>query len=298
MSHETKGRRLGRALGWLSIGLGMSQVRSPEAMNRFVGVVPTPDANTAMRAVGVQELTVGVAILATRKPTGWLWTRVVGDVVHLLVLRAALQSKNSDQGRIRGSLRGVAAICLADLIAAIRLSRTPPEAIRAETTITVSRPADEVYRLWRDLEQLPRFMEHLESVEEIKAGRWRWVARAPAGKKVKWHAEIVEDRPGHLIAWRSVGRGDVTNAGWVRFAPAPGDRGTEITVEVHYVPPGGRAGAAVAKLLGENPQQQVRDDVRRFKQVIETGEVVRSEGSPEGFSTRRQRKQHRGQPGS
>jgi uncharacterized membrane protein len=120
-------------------------------------------------------------------------------------------------------------------------------------------------------------MIHLESVTTGPGGRSHWVAKAPGGS-VEWDAEITEDQPGELLSWQSIEGADVANGGSVRFADAPGDRGTEIHVALHYDPPGGTAGAMVAKLFGEEPSQQLLDDLRRFKQVMETGEVVRSEG--------------------
>jgi uncharacterized membrane protein len=162
--------------------------------------------------------------------------------------------------------------------------------------ITVKQPPDEVYRFWRDLENLPRFMIHLESVREIGDGRYRWRARSPLRGTVEWEAEITEDRPGELIAWRSTKGIIAGTSGSVRFTEAPGGRGTEVRVNLRYVQAGGTAGAAVARLLGEHPEQQVRDDLRRFKQVMETGEVVRSEGSPEGTRAARQLRQRPARP--
>ena len=124
-------------------------------------------------------------------------------------------------------------------------------------------------------------MSHLESVQADGNGRSHWKAKAPAGMTVEWDAEITEDRPNELIAWRSVG-GQVDNSGSVRFVPAPGGRGTEVHVEMRFDPPGGVLGKWAAKLFGESPEQQVYDDLRHFKQVMETGEVVLSEGSFDG----------------
>lgn len=150
-------------------------------------------------------------------------------------------------------------------------------------TITINRQPAEVYELWRDFENLPRFMHHLELVEVTGANRSHWTAKAPAGRTVEWDAEITEDRPNELIAWRSVGSDDdVKNSGSVYFTRAPGDRGTEVRVELNYDAPGGKAGATIAKLFGEEPGQQLNDDLRRFKQVLELGEVVRTDGSPTG----------------
>jgi uncharacterized membrane protein len=141
-------------------------------------------------------------------------------------------------------------------------------------------------------------MYHLESVEDLGQGRSRWVAKGPAGTTVEWEAEIVEDVRNRLIAWRSLEGADVPNSGSVRLAAAPAGRGTEVRVEVEYRPPAGAVGATVARLFGEDPEQQMRDDLRRFKQAIETGEVLRSDASPEGTRTQRQVLQREAHPGS
>lgn len=151
-----------------------------------------------------------------------------------------------------------------------------------KAAITVYRPAEEIYRYWHDFENLPRFMKHLEAVQVTAEGRSHWQATAPAGATVEWDAEIVDDRPNELISWRSLPGSTVDNAGTVRFSPAPGDRGTEIRVALSYDPPGGALGAIVAKLFGEEPGQQVHDDLRRFKQIMETGEITQSDASVKG----------------
>jgi uncharacterized membrane protein len=133
-------------------------------------------------------------------------------------------------------------------------------------------------------------------VQVIDQRRSHWTARGPVGKAIEWDARIVDDRPGSLIVWRSSDGATVRNSGSVRFADAPGGRGTEVHVELRFDPPGGVVGAAFARLLGEHPDQQIRDDLRRFKQVLETGEVVRSEGSPEGVHGIRQLRQRPAQP--
>ena len=148
--------------------------------------------------------------------------------------------------------------------------------------ITVNRAPEEVYRFWHDFRNLPRFMRHLEDVQVTGSRRSHWKAKAPAGMTVEWDAVVVDDRPNELIAWRSLEGADVDNSGSVRFTPAPGGRGTEVRVELDYAPPGGAVGATIAKLFGEEPEQQVQDDLRRFKQVLETGEVVYSEATVHG----------------
>ncbi|MFN2608282.1 MAG: SRPBCC family protein [Acidimicrobiales bacterium] len=167
--------------------------------------------------------------------------------------------------------------------------------MHARATVTVNRPPDEVYAYWRDFERLPTFMYHLESVDVNEGGRSHWRAKGPAGTSVEWDAELVDDTPGARIAWRSV-EGSVDSQGQVAFTPAPGGRGTEVAVDLDYSPPGGAVGALVAKLFGEEPTQQLKDDLRRFKQVLETGEVLRSDASPEGTRTQNQRSQRDAQP--
>jgi uncharacterized membrane protein len=157
--------------------------------------------------------------------------------------------------------------------------------VEARTAITINAAAEEVYRRWRAFERLPEFMYHLESVTPAGDGRWHWVAKGPAGATVEWDAVVTQDVPGQSIAWQSVEGSSVDNAGSVRFQPAPGGRGTEVHVEIDYSPPGGAIGAAVAKVFGEEPNQQIGDDLRRFKQLIETGEIARSDGAPLGTRT-------------
>lgn len=151
--------------------------------------------------------------------------------------------------------------------------------VRVEHVETVNRPVDEVYRSWKNFEAFPSFMQHLESVEVMGGGRSRWTARGPAGSTVEWEAQTVEDREGELIAWRSLEGSQVQNSGTVRFRPAPGARGTEVRVTIEYSPPAGRLGRGIAWLFGEEPEQQIREDLRRFKQLMETGEISVSDGT-------------------
>ena len=156
------------------------------------------------------------------------------------------------------------------------------EGVKVERSVTITRPPDELYRFWRNFENLPRFMDHLESVEVIDERRSRWVAKAPAGRRVAWEAEIITERENELIGWRSLAGADVANAGSVHFRPAPGGRGTEVKVVLEYKPPVGPVGGAVARLFGEDPDQQVLEDLRHFKQVMEAGEVPTTDGQPSG----------------
>jgi uncharacterized membrane protein len=155
---------------------------------------------------------------------------------------------------------------------------------RVDRAVTIARPREEVYRFWRDLANLPRFMKHLQSVTHTDAGRFHWVAKAPAGRTVEWDAEIINERENELISWRSLPGADVENAGSVRFSDAPGGRGTVVTVELQYNPPAGILGAFAAQLWGEEPGQQIQEDLHRFKQILEAGAIPTTTGQPSGRS--------------
>lgn len=158
------------------------------------------------------------------------------------------------------------------------------EGLHVQQSFLIQRPPEELYRAWRDLENLPRILTHLESVTKLDERRSRWAVAAPflAGGRVEWEAEIVHDEPGRAIAWRSLPDADVENAGEIRFTPAPGDRGTEVHVSIEYRPPAGRLGDWVAKLSGVGARKQVREDLRAFQRTMETGEVPTIEGQPTG----------------
>lgn len=152
-----------------------------------------------------------------------------------------------------------------------------------ETSVTIGQPRAEVYAFWRNLENLPRFMKHLESVQDLGNGRSHWVAKSPVGgAPVEWDAEIVDEREGELIAWRSLPGSVVHNAGTVRFEPATGGRGTKVHVHLDLVPPGGAAGRLAASLLEPVTTQQVKEDLRRLKNLMEAGEIPTNEGQPVG----------------
>ncbi|MEH2252828.1 SRPBCC family protein [Nostoc sp.] len=156
------------------------------------------------------------------------------------------------------------------------------QSIKVEKTITINKPADELYRYWHNLENLPTFMKHLKSVKVHNEKRSHWIANAPLGISVEWDADVLEDRENEFISWASVEGADVDNSGFVRFQKAPGDRGTEVKVVLEYNPPGGALGATVAKLFGEEPEQQIGDELGRFKMLMEAGEIATTEGQSSG----------------
>lgn len=289
--------RLTRSLGWLSIALGVPQMAAPKRVARMIGIADGDRTRSTMRAIGLREIAAGIGILSRAQPARWLWARVAGDAMDLTLLGLAREARRS---RVGVTMAAVAGLTLIDELLASRASRahraTKGTGVHVKKAVTVRRPREEVYAFWRDLTNLPRFMTHLERVRTTDARHSHWVAKAPAGTTVEWDAAIVDDQPGERIAWQSLEGAIVPNAGSVHFADAPGDRGTEIVVELDYDPPGGAVAAKIAKLFGEEPALQVADDLRRLKQVLETGEVVRSEGSPQGTNVKQLGAQRAGQP--
>jgi uncharacterized membrane protein len=162
--------------------------------------------------------------------------------------------------------------------------RSEKHGVHVAVSLLIDRSPEELYAYWRNFANLPTIMTHLESVEVLGGNRSHWVAKAPSivGGKVEWDAEITADEPNSRIAWRSLPGADVENDGSVQFKRALGDRGTAVRVVVDYVPPAGRVGKWVAKLFGEEPEQQIWYDLRNFKHVMETGEIPTTVGQPRG----------------
>ncbi len=160
-----------------------------------------------------------------------------------------------------------------------------------QRTVTVNRPRQELYDFWRDFTHFPQFMDNIRSVEKLDEQRSHWVIEAPAGTSVEFDSRIVEDEPGRLIAWESEEGASVPNRGRVEFIDAAPGRGTMVRATISYDPPGGAIGRAVAKVLQREPNVQARRDLRRFKQLMETGEVT-SSASPSGRASENPTKQY------
>jgi uncharacterized membrane protein len=272
---------LARFLGWFSIGLGAAQVFAPGAVARLLGVKKRP---ALFGFLGIREITSGIGILTVRRPAAWLWSRVGGDVMDLALLGLALVVTHRARGRLAAVTAAVAGVTALDLLCSEQLTDGVGRggAIRTGKSVHVNRSPEEVYNFWKNCENFPRFMYHLESVKMTGDKRSHWVAKAPAGTKVEWDAETTQDIPNERIAWRSLEGSTVPNSGEVRFERGPAGRGTIVRVAVEYRPPAGPMGAAVAKLFGREPGQQIKQDLRRFKQLMEAGEILTTEGQPAG----------------
>ena len=257
---ESSVERRARGLGWFSIGLGLAEIGAPRALARLIGISDDDETRNTMFALGLREITSGIGILASPQSSGWVWTRVGGDLMDLALLGKAMSDDQNDRNRVAAATAAVAGVTVVDFLTGQQLSRQggnggeqrtngssmvqqnrrPSSGVHVTQALTINRPRNEVYGFWHNFENLPRFMAHLESVEVLDNNRSRWTAKAPAGSTVEWEAETIEDRPNELIAWRSLPDASIPNSGTVRFKDAPGNRGTEIHVELRYQPPGGK----------------------------------------------------------
>jgi uncharacterized membrane protein len=251
-NQASSGETLAVGLGWFSIALGVAELAAPYSVARFIGVAPTDQTITTLRAYGAREVGNGMAILAQPDRAAWLWSRAAGDALDLASLGAA---PTTDRGRATLAAAAVLGVAALDVLCARQLSedadgheysdrraargwRSSGNAtVRVTEAITINQPLELVENQWNRADQLP---ESLRSLGRSREG----------------------------AAERAI----------VEFRQAPGDRGTEVRVELEYSPRGGAIGAALAKVFGGDPTGQLRHDLRRFKQLVETGEVVLSEG--------------------
>jgi uncharacterized membrane protein len=216
-------------------------------------------AGTGLAIYGVSRL----------RSSGWLYAAVGG-----LLLRRGATAHCDLYEALGVNTAGTGS----DTRAALR----GPRGINVLESVTINQPIETLYRFWRNLENLPRFMHHLESVQRVTDTISHWRAKGPAGSVVEWDAEIHNEVPNKLIGWRSLEGADVISAGSVNFDSAGAGRGTRVTVHLQYSPPGGKVGAAVARLFGRDAATEIREDLRRFKQLVEAGEVATTAGQPRG----------------
>lgn len=205
----------------------------------------------------------------------------VGAVLLGAGLRSARPIQKLVLGSVGAGLAAMAATGRNPLATALKIRQTQSGDILISDAVTIGKPADDLYARWRDLESLPRLMTHLQEVQVLDERRSRWTVAAPTGE-ISWEAEITADEPGQRLAWQALPGAAIDNAGEVLFRAAPGNRGTEVIVRLTYRPPGGTAGAVLARIAGEEPAQQLRDDLMRFKREQELGFAPTTEGQSSG----------------
>jgi uncharacterized membrane protein len=276
-----------RNLGLLSLALGAGALLVPRTLSRVSGL---EQHRRLLPVVGLRELAAGIGLLSARNPTPWLWSRVVGDGMDLAVIASCLfSSRNPRRLSAAVTTAIVAAITAIDVRESLR-SSTDRAAERTDaapdsvvtSTVIVAKSAQECYEFWRNPLNMTRISPMVESVTVLDDRTSHWLIRGPLGKSIEWDSRITGDTPGERISWRSVDGGGLYHAGVVRFEPATGNRGTLVTTSMHFRVPGGAAGVGLAKLLGTHPRSEAREDLRRFKQLIEAGEIPTTRGQPSG----------------
>jgi uncharacterized membrane protein len=282
-------------LGWFSIALGAAEILAPGGVARAIGV-DEDDHRALLRVYGIREVAAGIAIVSRPKPTYWMWNRVIGDAIDLTSLGKAMKNPRNNRAKLTATTAAVVGVTALDILCSTRLTRigaeptghdegsfTLPDTTdgkaRLDAVVTVNKPVEEVYGFWKNPQNFPRFMNAIDSVKPIGERLYRWKIEAPAGLSVEWDAEIVTDVPNEMISWHAIDSADVQNTGTVRFRRAAGDRGTEVQLEAEFKPKGGPLGAKVARILSTIPKTNLANDLRRFKQLIEVGEVVKSDAS-------------------
>jgi len=273
-------QQLANGLGWFSIGLGLAEVATPRLVANLIGVTDDRKTRKILRFYGVRELAAGVGILSQSNPSSWLWARVAGDALDLSSLVKALSSDDNSRGRTLAATAAVAGITAADLHCAQQLSngqngnQSRTAATALTSSITIARSSEEVYGFWRDFTRLPEIFDGLETVQTVGNRRSHWKLALPMGRSLEWDAETTDDQPNSRIAWRSESS-SAPHSGEVRFESATGQRGTRITLKIQ---PEGMA-ASLGKLFGIVPKQALNIALHNLKQLLEVGEIAKSDAS-------------------
>lgn len=265
-------KNLANGLGWFSIGLGVAELVMPEQMEKVIGVRDRGKRRNVLRAYGAREIAAGLAILSQPRQPGWLWTRVAGDIVDLATLGSAMRTPDVRRGRVAIATAAVAGVTVLDVIAGAKLSHVEP--FRGEAAVLINRPPEDLYNFWRDPSNLVALEPWLESVHPLGNQQWRWRAKA-AGRMLEIETQVTEDEPNRLLAWRSTENSPVLMRGRIEFQPATANHGTRVRARLEMHGPVALA-ARPASALGLGPELRLEQHLRRFKQLMETGEIART----------------------
>jgi uncharacterized membrane protein len=275
-----------RFIGWFALGRGVAQLVAPRAAAEVAGIRPD---DVAVRAMGVREIVTGLGVLTSARPKDWMWARVISDWMDLAYLGNEFVADGTQRAHLAGTGALLTGLTAMEMFSGSQLSSLPARSLANDergihviASITVNATADELYRFWRNLENLPRILRHVQSVMPIEGNRSRWTATGPAGLPITWDAELTEDVLSERIAWVAADNAIVTSAGTVSFRRAAGGRGTVLDVDLRYEPIGGACGALLAFLFGKEPHQQITEDLRAYKAFVETGEVPTIRGQVSG----------------
>jgi uncharacterized membrane protein len=267
--------------------MGIAEFMAPRSVTRAAGFVGQP---LLLRSIGLREIVTGAGILMQRQQAGWLWSRVAGDVVDIALLTRLGSHRGSRNQRLALTTAAIAGIAILDLLAAAEQTRLlqaerrkqAARVIHVKKSLFINRSPQECYRFWRDIENFPRFMQHVESVQQVDPTHSHWTVQATPDCHVHWTAELISDRPGQQLAWRTLDGAELGHTGTVDFAPLGDARGTRLDVDLHYLAPPGKAASMLERMFGEEPDEQIEADLRCFKQLIETGELATTVSEPGG----------------
>lgn len=272
--------RVARALGWFSVGLGLTELISGKTLDRYLGA---GGHEGTLRLFGLREIAAGVIILAQKEPSaGSVWSRVGGDVMDLIFLGKALEEQRNatKQERLSVATATVAAVTALDVFCAWKLGQdskpdeqAQEDATSVKTSVTINGSPEQLYQLWRDPRTLPQVMGHFATVTAKADDQAHWAVNGPAKTSLQWDSQIVHEEPGRSLRWYSTAGAKVPNGGSIKFAPATGGRGAVATLEIDFHPPGGSFGQRAAKVLGVVPQVLAVKALRRFKSLAEAGEI-------------------------
>jgi uncharacterized membrane protein len=254
----------------------------------MIGVESKDETLAMMRVVGAREIASGLGILTQSQPTPWLWSRVGGDAMDIALLRSAMSSPQADQNRVATATAAVIGIAAIDALVSTRQTpsadgtdQTSPDhgAVRVASAVTVQGSVDDVFSYWNGFQGLPRFMSDAASVEITGDRQSRWTVPAPVGTSVEWDVQITDSALNEYIAWQTAEESRIAASGDVRFRTAAGNRGTQVIFAAQFNPPGGELGKKIAQPLAEIFGTKITNDLRRFKQLVELGEIVHSDDS-------------------
>ncbi len=269
--------QVARGLGWFSIGLGMVEMFAPRALSRMIGVRYHP---VCMRAFGAREATAGIGILThPNQPAGWLWARVGGDILDLAALGWAFNTNRRSTAKRMAAVAAVAGVTVLDIICAQGYTKIATDT-GFESSVTIGKSPKELYDLWREPQIMSQVMGNFAEVRKVDEEYMHWVIFGFIGRTFEFDAKSVEQRPGELIRWKSISGSVPPNGGEVWFRPAPGDRGTEVTLRFKLESSANTLHKAASTLMPSIPKMAIRKALMRFKSLAETGEIPSLKNNP------------------
>lgn len=289
MTHRT----VARALGLFGIALGLAETAAPKRLGALIGL---QHRSALLRLYGLREIASGLLLLAQPNPALGLWSRVAGDALDLATLGTSLAKGNPDNPRLAAAIAAVSTVVAIDTAAARSAAGTdanananategepstpPSDEQTAKRVIAIDQSPDDLYRLWREPSTLPRIFGDAANIDVLDASRTQWKVDAPLGRTLEWETEIVEERSGELLRWRSLPGGAVPTHGSVHFRPAPTGSGSFVTLDLRFSSPTGPLAIAASLLPPALTESAIGTALRRFKSLAETGRVLTADSRP------------------